>query len=115
MPAAARNRCRPSTPNTHIASTGKRPKQLRSDLARIHRCIETGLPLSPEPQLRPGTYVEITQGALKGTRGKISQQGKHLEFIVEVQFLLQGISLEIDSRMIQPVTAEPKGLSTHND
>jgi hypothetical protein len=88
-------------------------QQLRSDLARIYRCIETGMPLSPEPQLGPGTWVEITRGALKGTRGKISQQGKRLKFIVEVQFLLQGLSLEIDGRMIQPMTAEPKGLDTY--
>jgi hypothetical protein len=78
-------------------------QQLRSDLARIYRCIATGLPLSPEPRLAPATWVEITRGALKGTRGKVSERGRSLKFIVEVHFLLQGLSLEVDSRMIQPV------------
>jgi transcription antitermination factor NusG len=78
-------------------------EQLRADLIGIRRCIEAGKALSPVARLEPGTWVEITSGALKGTRGKVLEQNDRLKFVVEVQFLNQGASLEIDNQMVRPV------------
>jgi hypothetical protein len=83
-------------------------EQLQSDLARIYHCLETGQPLAPETGLEQGTWVEVTAGPLTGTRGRLVERGERLKFIVEVQFLQQVASLEIDSRWIQPVIAEPE-------
>ena len=85
--------------------------KLHADLARIHLLIETGQPLTPVDRLKPGTLVEVIGGALEGTRGKIIREGKHLQFVVEVKFLQRGVSLEIDARLIRPVS-EPAALAS---
>jgi transcription antitermination factor NusG len=78
-------------------------QQLSGDLTRVHHVMESGSPLTPEGRLEPGTLVEITAGPLAGLTGKILQRGKKLHFFVEVQLLQQGVSVEIESWMFQPV------------
>ena len=58
--------------------------------------------LTPEERLKPGALVEITSGPLAGLEGKVIRRGKQLKFIVEVQFLQSGVSVEIESWMIEP-------------
>jgi hypothetical protein len=81
-------------------------EQLESDLARVHRLMEAGQPLTPLPRLLPGAWVEVTEGSLAGTRGKVLREGGRCRFIVEVHFLQRGVSLEVDARMLRPVSAE---------
>jgi transcriptional antiterminator RfaH len=76
--------------------------QLHSDLARVYCLIATDAPLTPEERLKPGALVEITSGPLAGLEGKVIRRGKQLKFIVEVQFLQSGVSVEIESWMIEP-------------
>jgi transcription termination/antitermination protein NusG len=76
--------------------------QLQADLARVYRLIASGGALVPEEKLRPGALVEITTGPLSGLEGKILRRGKQLKFIVEVQFLQRGVSVEIESWMFEP-------------
>ena len=77
-------------------------RQLRDDLSRVYYLIAAGAPLAPEERLQPGAAVEITGGPLAGLEGKVLRRGKQLKFYVEVQFLQQGVSVEIESWMIQP-------------
>ncbi len=77
--------------------------RLHEDLARIHRLMLSGEPLTPEERLQPGDWVEITGGPLEGLQGKIIRRGKQLRLFVEVQFLQRGASVEIDSSMIRSV------------
>ncbi len=77
-------------------------RRLHEDLARVYCLIATGAPLTPVERLQPGALVEITSGPLAGLEGKILRRGKQLKFIVEVQFLQRGVSVEIESWMIQP-------------
>jgi transcription antitermination factor NusG len=81
--------------------------QLHQDLARVHRLMASGEPLTPEERIQPGDWVEITSGPLEGLQGKIIRRGKHLRFFVEVHFLQRGASVEIDAAMIRPT--EPPG------
>jgi transcriptional antiterminator RfaH len=84
--------------------------QLQEDLARVHRLIASGAPLTAESRLRPGSRVEVVAGPLAGMQGKILKAGKRLKFLVEVRFLQQGVSVEVDGWMIQPLDgreAEP--------
>jgi transcriptional antiterminator RfaH len=85
-------------------------EQLQEDLARVYSMIASGIPLEPEDRLAPGTPVEITGGPLAGLAGKILRRGKHLKFLVEVQFLQRGVSVEIENWMIQPAV-DPQLLS----
>jgi transcriptional antiterminator RfaH len=81
---------------------------LFTDLTRVHRLMEAGTGLAPEPNLDPGTIVEITAGPLTGLEGKVLRRGKKLHFFIEVHLLQQGVSVEIESWMFQPLTGRPR-------
>jgi transcriptional antiterminator RfaH len=85
-------------------------KRLHSDLARVYSLITSGAALAPEDRLEPGTPVEITSGPLAGLEGKVLRRGKQLRFVVEVQFLQRGVSVEVESGMIQ-ARQEPAAFS----
>jgi transcriptional antiterminator RfaH len=76
--------------------------QLQEDLRRVDRLISAGAPLTPEERLEPGDTVTITAGSLSGMTGKIVRRSKQLRFLVEVEFLRRGVSVEIESWMIEP-------------
>lgn len=77
--------------------------QLTEDLHRIFQVVESGLDLTREEQLLPGTPVEIIKGPLATTCGKVLRQGAKLRLVVEVQFLNQGVSVDIESWMLREI------------
>ena len=79
---------------------------LLNDLLRIQRLIEAGSALTPEERLEPGTAVEIISGPLMGMQGTILRRGKRLKLLVAVHFLQQGVSVEVESQMIQPLSTQ---------
>lgn len=84
-----------------ILSVGDQAR-LHTDLGRIHRLIAAGAPLTPEDRLSPGTPVAITRGSLAGLEGTILRRGKDLKLVIEVEFLQRGVSVEVESWMIEP-------------
>jgi transcriptional antiterminator RfaH len=74
---------------------------LRADLTRVYRVMQSAEVLMPEDQLYPGMQVRIIDGALAGVEGKILRRGRKLCFVVEVQFLQRGVSIEVESHMIR--------------
>ena len=60
--------------------------------------------MTPEERLEPGDAVEIIKGPFDGLSGKVLRRGKQLRFVVEVQFLRQAVSVELESWMIQPAS-----------
>jgi transcription antitermination factor NusG len=83
--------------------------ELHADLMRIYRLVEAGLPLSPEQHLPEGTIVEITSGVLEGMEGKVIRHGKGLRLFVEVKFLQQGVSTEVESWMVRVIRGPEPG------
>jgi hypothetical protein len=81
--------------------------ELRSDLARLHSLFLSGASLMPEERLQPGSPVAITSGPLAGMEGKILRRGKRWRFFVEIRFLQQGASVELDHWMIEPLNDRP--------
>ncbi len=77
--------------------------QLWSDLARIHRLMECGAPVAPEDRLQPGMPALLTAGPLAGLQGKIVRRDKHMRFIIEVDFIQRGASIEVEGWMLQPL------------
>jgi transcriptional antiterminator RfaH len=77
--------------------------QLYTDLTRVNHLIASGSPLTPEARLEPGTPVQIIAGPLAGLEGKILRESKNLRFVVDVRLLQQGVSVEIESWMFQPL------------
>ncbi len=78
-------------------------EQLQDDLARVYRLMAAGSPLVAEDRLQPGDRVEIICGPLTGLEGKVLRRGKQLKLFIEVKFLQQGVSAEIESWMIRPL------------
>jgi transcriptional antiterminator RfaH len=79
--------------------------RLQADLRRVNRLMDSGSPLTPEDRLEAGTPVTLTAGPFRGLEGKILRRGKDLRFVVEVQLLQRGVSVEIDGWMMEPLTA----------
>ncbi|MBI3411554.1 MAG: UpxY family transcription antiterminator [Planctomycetes bacterium] len=80
-------------------------RQLSDDLRRIFQVVESGLDLTREERLPPGTPVEIIKGPLAGSCGKVLRHGAKLRLVVEVQFLNQGVSVDIESWMLREIPA----------
>lgn len=75
--------------------------QLLQDLLQIHQLITSGAPLSPEARLQAGARVEVIAGSFAGMEGKIISR-KSLRLVVEVRFINQGVSVDIENWMIRP-------------
>jgi transcriptional antiterminator RfaH len=69
---------------------------LWQDLRQIHRLITAGLPITPENRLASGMMVEITSGPLTGLRGRILRSASGQRFVVQIDFIQRGASVELD-------------------
>jgi transcription antitermination factor NusG len=79
--------------------------RIHGDLRRIYQLITTGAPITPEDRLAPGDPVEIIKGPFAGLAGEVLRRGKQLRFVVEVEFLRQAVSVELESWMFQPAAS----------
>jgi transcriptional antiterminator RfaH len=70
--------------------------RLGAELAQVHRLIEAGAPITPEERLGPGAEVEICSGALAGLRGTVVRSAAGRRFVVRVDFIQRGASVELD-------------------
>ena len=86
--------------------------ELHSDLMRVHQLMLTGSAPSPEERLQPGMYVEIVSGPFQGMEGKILKRNNSMRFLVEVRFLQQGVCVDIEDWMIQPLSRPRAELCT---
>lgn len=77
-------------------------KQLYFDLAQIRRVVATRTPLELEKWLQPGKLVRIRHGAFQGLEGRVLAHRGETRLVVAVNFLKQGISLEVDQMVLEP-------------
>jgi len=77
--------------------------ELWRDLAQVSRLISSGLPVTPEQKLYPGKAVTIRTGPLAGLRGKIIREVSRRRFVVQVDFIQQGVSALLEEYMLAPV------------
>src|SRR5262249_60064305 len=80
-------------------------ERLGAELLAVWRMTASGAPLSPEGSLRPGARVEVVGGPLAGLEGTVLRAGPRSRFYVEVTFLRQGVSAEVEGWMIRPLGA----------
>jgi transcriptional antiterminator RfaH len=78
--------------------------RLRSELEQVHRLMTSEAPIGPEAHLVPGSPIRIIRGPLTGLEGKVIRKGKRIALVVEVQMLRRGVSVEIESWMVEPLT-----------
>jgi transcriptional antiterminator RfaH len=80
--------------------------QLRGDLAGVYRLMASGKALQPEVPA-PGTPVRIGSGALAGLEGVVLRGSGRLRLLVEVRFLHQGVCVEVEPWMLEPLGSRP--------
>jgi transcription antitermination factor NusG len=77
-------------------------EQLADDLSQLHRLIASGAPVTPEERLTPGMAVEIRSGPLAGLHGTVLRTATGRRFVVQVNFIQRGASVELDDFMLAP-------------
>jgi transcription termination/antitermination protein NusG len=79
-------------------------QDLETDLRGIYRLMTSDFPLTPVEQLQPGTPVEVIDGPFAGMTGKVLRTGSKTRLLVEIRMIGQGVSVEIDSTVVRPLT-----------
>jgi transcriptional antiterminator RfaH len=77
--------------------------QLAADLQRIQRLIESGAPLTLEARLQPNQSVRVRSGPLADLEGTVLRRKNQTRLVVWVKMLHQGVSLEIEDCLLEPV------------
>lgn len=75
---------------------------LLSDLQSVEQLINAGVPLTVESRLRPGQRVRVKSGSLVGMEGIVEARRATCKLVVIIEFLQQGVSLEIDDYLLEP-------------
>ena len=77
--------------------------QLLGDLRQLASLIAIGAPLTVEQRLSPGRRVRIRCGPMAGIEGTIVQRRGADRLLIAVRFLQQGVSVEINDFMVDPI------------
>jgi len=84
-------------------------QRLYDDLLRVERILGGTVPVLPELEFTPGEPVVIESGPFKGVQGKVVRRGKQTRFVVEVEFLRQGVSVELEGWALRPIVPAAGG------
>jgi hypothetical protein len=87
--------------------------KLHADLGRVYKLLVSGMPVTSEDNLQPGARVLITTGSFAGLEGTLLRRDNQLRFVVEVELLQRGVSLEVDDWMFRPL--DPPKSEKHRD
>jgi transcriptional antiterminator RfaH len=77
--------------------------QLTHDLQKIWRLTQTGAALFPEAQLEPGRAVRVNSGPFRGFEGRVFKRHSAARLLVIVNYLQQGVSVELDECDVEPM------------
>jgi transcription antitermination factor NusG len=77
--------------------------QLCDDLRNVRSLIDTDAPLAIERRIEAGTRVRIKSGSLKGIEGLVVKRHGKNRLLVAVNYLQQGVSVEIDDCALEPI------------
>jgi transcription antitermination factor NusG len=78
-------------------------EHLRTDLLRVADLIAMDAPLTAESRLVPGERVRVKSGPFVGYEGTVLRRAGKVRLFVAVDYLRQGISLEIDDYLLEPI------------
>jgi transcription termination/antitermination protein NusG len=76
-------------------------RQIERELLDIDRLLRSGQPVTREERLRPGALARIVSGPLTGLCGHVLKNRNGLKLVLQVHFLQRGLSIEVDSSMIE--------------
>jgi transcriptional antiterminator RfaH len=79
------------------------PRELTRQLFDISRLVDAGAPLTIESRLKEGDHVRVKGGALAGVEGTVVARRRKCRLIVAVNLIQQGVSIEIDDHLLEPL------------
>lgn len=79
------------------------PDRLLFDLRQLDRLIASEAALTVESRLAPGDRVRVRHGALAGVEGTVLTRRGRTRLLVEINFLRQGASVEIDDFVLESI------------
>ncbi len=77
--------------------------RLRRDLRQVQRLIVARAAVTLEKRLSPGQRVRVKSGSFLGIEGIVEERRGGCRLIVEVSFLQQGVSVEIDELQVEAI------------
>lgn len=77
--------------------------QLTNDLRQVAHLIATDAPLTVERRLAPGHRVRVRKGPMEGVEGVVVKRRGKTRLLVAVTLLQQGVSVEIDDFLLEPI------------
>jgi transcriptional antiterminator RfaH len=88
-----------------VAQSWRAPsvEEMTRDLAQIRVLIESGVPLTTEGRLQSGQRVRVKSGSLMGLEGVVLSRRGEDRLLVAVQFLQQGVSVQINDYQLEPI------------
>lgn len=78
-------------------------KELVETLRKIKSIVDTGVPLTPEGRLEPGNQVRVKSGVFAGYEGTVIRREGKTRFSLTVQYLNQGVSVEMDEGLLEVI------------
>jgi transcription antitermination factor NusG len=78
-------------------------QQLTHDLRYVAMLIESEAPLTVEKRLDTGAPVRIKAGPMQGLEGTVITRRGQTRLLVSVRMLQQGVSVEIDDFVLEPL------------
>ena len=81
----------------------KDPLELSRQLWQVSRLVQAGAPLTVEARIKPGDQVRVRSGTLAGVEGIVVARRRKCRLIVSVQLIQQGVSMEIDDHLLEPI------------
>lgn len=78
------------------------PNRLWCDLRRVQCVLDADVEVGLAGELLVGSSVKIVAGPLEGLSGVLIRHGSQLRLVIEVKFLRQAISVEVEPWMVEP-------------
>jgi transcription antitermination factor NusG len=75
-----------------------------SEIERIRRLENSGLPLLPWPAIKDGCRVIVTRGALEGVEGVVTRVKDSFRVVVNMDILRRAVAVEIDQDWLTVVS-----------
>jgi transcriptional antiterminator RfaH len=77
--------------------------QLVFDLRQLRQLITSHAPLTLESRLSAGQWVRVRQGPFAGVEGMVVKRRGKTRLLVNITFLQQGASVEIEDFLLEPL------------
>ena len=75
--------------------------QLVGDLRVIQTAISEGIPLTPEARIEAGQRIRVRRGPFAGYEGHVIRREGKTRLLLSINFLEQGVSMELDEAVIE--------------